>query len=250
MIPQKYIPPIKYLGGAIIIILTLGWGVYPLASSSFSEDLNDEVLVSSIPFITIFISILLGYILLIFIFIIRFNHKIPRRTYQGIDRIIIAGIIIGTIMLFQPIRLVGFQYGFSWLLISTLLYTMWSRIKPLNAMREQELTPFRPRAQVIGAIMGGIVAVLIIVSFVIMVRPEAPYNYSDRQWERGLREEQRIEIIAEAESTYRNFTIPYFIFMSLIPASFVFFVTREIIASTVSVNDEMLEASVNTITPI
>ncbi len=231
MIADKYLPPIKYLGGAIGIVLLIGLVIYPILSAGFSEEVRSEVLISSIPFVSIFVSILLGYILFMFLFALRFNHKIPYRTFRFIELTIMAGIVVGVITLFQPIRLVAYQFGFLWLLVSTLLFIMWSHVIPQSQDEGLYLAPFTSRQQLIGLVAGAVVAILIVLSFTSMTRPEEPYGYSQRQWERGLRDEQKQEIIEEAESTYQFFTIPYFIVMSLLPGAFVFFSVREIVAS-------------------
>lgn len=231
MIPEKYMPPIKILGGSIVILLVLGLVIFPIVDRAFfTEELRSEVLISSIPFVAIFVSIILAYVLSMFIFAYRFNRKIPYRTYRAIELTIIAGIVIGVIALFQPIRLVGYQYGFIWLLSATLTFILWSHVVPQSLTETPP--PFTQRDQIGGVIVAAVVMLLILVVFISSARPVEPYGYTQRQWDRGLRDEQKEEIIIEAESTFRTFTIPYFVVMGLLPSALVFFAAREVIASS------------------
>jgi len=230
MIPEKYMPPIKYLGGAIVTLLLLGLVIFPIIDRAFfTEELRSEVLISSIPFVAIFVSIILAYVLFMFIFAYRFNRKIPYRTFRAIELTIIAGIIIGVIVMFQPIQLVGYQYGFIWLLGATLIFILWSHVIPQKL--SEAPPPFTQRDQMGGAIVAAVVMVFIVMMFISSARPVEPYGYTQRQWDRGLNEEQQQEIIVQAEATYRTFTIPYFVVMGLLPSALVFFAAREVIAS-------------------
>ncbi len=260
MIAKKYIPPIKYLGSAIIILLILGGIVLPVWSDAlllrslqdYDPDAiqslqdsapddsipfiarQDKVMVSSIPFVTRFVALILGYILFMFIFALRFNHVIPYRTYRAIEILIIAGIVVGIGSLLQPEQLTAYRYSFLWLLGSTLLFIMWSHVIPKSAEESSQLAPFKISHQIVGVIAAGIVIALVLAYFLSIARPEAPYGYTERQWNRGLRDEQKQTIIQEADDTFNNFTAPYLVFMSLFPAALAFLSTREIAAAVES----------------
>lgn len=248
MIPQKYMPPIKYLGGSIVILLLLGLVVYPLIDNAFfTDEIRSEVLISSIPFVAIFVSIILAYVLFMFIFAYRFNRKIPYRTHRAIELTIIAGIVIGVIALFQPVQLVGYQYGFIWLLGATLTFILWSHVTPQPLSEAENLPPFSTRDQVGGFVVAAVVMIIILTIFIGQARPVEPYGYTQRQWERGLNDEQKQAIIVEAESTFRTFTVPYFIVMGLLPSVLVFFAAREVIASRSSSKRKVEEHSVGSV---
>ena len=284
MIADKYWPPIKYLGSASILLLLFGLIFDPLSEALLSEDTRGSVLVNSIPFVAVFITIILLFILLIFMVALRFNRLIPYRTYRPVELLIIFGIACGVFFLFQPWQLVSFQYGFMWLLGATLSFIVWSHVIPHSAREQTELPETSSRYWVgaavvivlVGLIMGleygayalltsalvfilwghfqpqttqeglpaftsgnnmtaGVLAlvVMVIIAGVIISagKPQEPYGYTQRQWDRGLREEQKAEIIAEAEDTYEQFTIPFGVFMALLPAGAVFFIAREASAS-------------------
>lgn len=90
----------------------------------------NNVLIAAIPFILIFVGILLFYITLIVIAARTFSHRIDPRLYNGVMRVIIAGILLGIVGMFQPWTITFYTYGFVLLLVSLLLYILWSHIVP------------------------------------------------------------------------------------------------------------------------
>ena len=238
---SKYFGPLKWLGGSIIGVLLFGWLFPVLIEPLLSEATRDSVLVLAIPFVTRFIALILFFILLIFMIALRYNNKIPYRTYRPIELIIMAGIIVGVVCLFQPWHIVSYEYGFLLLLISTLLFILWSHVVPQHKKAQTNLPVFKPVHHAIGAVLGVLVLGVLVYTLSMAAKPEAPYGYTDRQWNRGLREEQRQQIIEEEESTYQNFSVPFFVFMSLFPAGLVYFAAREVSAGLVSENNKKSE---------
>jgi hypothetical protein len=287
MLPAKYMKPIQILGTAAVLVLLFGLVIFPpLSESAFSEETQDSVLVSAIPFVAVFVTIILMFALLITLAALRFNGSIPYRTHHPIELLIIFGILCGVFFLFQPWELVSFRYGFLWLLGSTLGFTLWSHIVPRASRIEQEapeyatwygggvivlailaalvfgvsygayllvtgilvyilwsqgrpaayatephLPAFQLQHYLIAGVLGLVLTAVIVGVVLSASNPEEPYGYSQRMWDRGLREEQKAQIIQEAEDTYQQFTIPFAVFMSLIPGSILFFLAREIAAS-------------------
>jgi hypothetical protein len=176
----------------------------------------------------VFITIILGYVLFMFIFALRFNYLIPYRTYQAVERVIIAGIVVGIASLLQPERLAAYQYGFLWLLGATLSFIVWSHVKPQSPDLAAKNPPFKPWHHIVGVVCAGMVIAGLLAYFIPLARPEPPYGYTQRQWERGLREPQKQVIIKEAEDNFNDFTIPYLVAMSLLPAAAAFFLGREL----------------------
>jgi len=230
--PKKYIAPIKYLGGAIISILIFGLVIFdPLTEQFLSAETRDSVLVSAIPFVAVFVSIILAFILLIFMVALRFNGKIPRRTYRPVEKVIIAGIIGGIACLFQPWQIVSYNYGFTLLLGSTLGFILWSHVNPRSNKDATGIAPFSNTHQIIGAVVGLVILVGMMAVLVPSATPAEPYGYSQRQWDRGLRDEQKEEIKEAAENTFRTFTLPFLVFFSAFPAAAGFFISREVAAT-------------------
>jgi hypothetical protein len=81
-------------------------------------------------FIAGFIIILLLFVRLIQLSERRWNGKIERRRQSRIEWVIIAGIILGIAMMFQPWTVALFEPGFLLLLFSTLAFILWSHVIP------------------------------------------------------------------------------------------------------------------------
>ena len=104
------------------------------------EQQAKAILVLALPFISIFVAILLVFIYGIFVLAARFNGIIPPKVYQPIEAVIIAGIVLGVIGMFQGVTIFGYQFGFLLLLFSTLAFTAWSHVVP-KTQRTDEVSP-------------------------------------------------------------------------------------------------------------
>jgi hypothetical protein len=71
----------------------------------------------------------------------RLSEKVAQSTFDAIERIIIAGIIIGVVGMFQPWVFIGYKYGFLVLLFSTLAFIVWSHITPAATRYNEEAIP-------------------------------------------------------------------------------------------------------------
>lgn len=94
-------------------------------------------------FIVGFFTVLLLFVRLIQLAEKRWNGKIERRRQSRIERVIIAGIILGIAMMFQPWTVALFEPGFLLLLFCTLAFTLWSHViprpEPVEAKPQEEL---------------------------------------------------------------------------------------------------------------
>ena len=121
---------------ATAILLVLGGNVGPLIRSNFTEkERAANVFLEAIPFILVFVAIILAFITLISLVASVLNDNIPRRTHQIVERIIIFGIVGGVIGMFQPWWFLAYKFGFSVLLVSTLCFILWSHIRPKRELR-------------------------------------------------------------------------------------------------------------------
>ena len=122
----------------IIILFVLGFAAIPLIHKIFTEkQLTNNVLLAAIPFILIFVAIILVFITIIVIAVQYFSHRIPQRTFQIIEYLSIAGIVLGILGIFQPWTLLAYKYGFLLLLFSTLFYILWSHVTPKEEVIEE-----------------------------------------------------------------------------------------------------------------
>ena len=134
-------PVPKWLPISGVVILLLGIFVGPMITNSFSEQqLNKTAILSGISFLMIFIAIILFYAAAIWYLAYRLNGRISSRVFRIIEALLIGGIILGIVGMFQPWFFPAFRYGFYLLLASTIGYIAWSHISPAPpASRAAEL---------------------------------------------------------------------------------------------------------------
>jgi hypothetical protein len=114
-----------------VILLIAGNVLGPIIQRSFSEQaLSRNTILNGLPFIMIFVSIVLFFMSAIWLIASALNKNVPMRLYRPIETIIIAGIVIGIIGMFQPWLLVLYRIGFDLLLASTIAFIVWSHIVP------------------------------------------------------------------------------------------------------------------------
>lgn len=81
-------------------------------------------------FIVGLIAVLAAFITLIVIVARRLNGKLPRRRVGRVEAIIIGGIVLGIVLMFQQVTVSLFESGFLLILFSTLAFILWSHITP------------------------------------------------------------------------------------------------------------------------
>jgi hypothetical protein len=116
------------IAAALIVLGFVASRVIPTIVTE--QQLATNVLLSAIPFILIFVGILLFYITLIVLVASAFNGLVSQRVYRAVTWIIIGGILLGILGMFQAVAMVFYTYGFPVLLFSTLAYILWSHVTP------------------------------------------------------------------------------------------------------------------------
>jgi hypothetical protein len=91
----------------------------------------------AVYFVVGFVAILLAFIFFISFVARRISGNISRRLYGLIEGVIIAGILLGVVGMFQPWMMAGYRVGFHVLLFSTLAFTVWSHVTPREARSNQ-----------------------------------------------------------------------------------------------------------------
>jgi hypothetical protein len=125
---------------AIVALLVMGAAAGPLIQATATpEQMRDNVLLSAIPFILIFAAVVLSFITLIVLVASVLSHNISPVAYRRVERLLIAGIVLGVLGMFQPWLHILYQLGFAVLLFSTLGFILWSHIVP-RGQRQVELT--------------------------------------------------------------------------------------------------------------
>ena len=126
----------------IVVLLILGYLAGPFIKSQFTpEQLAKNVLLNAIPFILIFIAIILAYITLIILVGNYLNNNISPQAFRIVEGVLIAGIVLGVVGMFQPWFFLAYTYGFVLLLFSTLGFILWSHIAPKTQRIHEEIGP-------------------------------------------------------------------------------------------------------------
>lgn len=114
-----------------VILLVLGLIAMQVMPNVVTEEqMARNVLLAAIPFILIFAAIIIAFMSLIWFISSKLSGNIPEKTYRPIEYLLIGGILLGIFFMFQPWVFVLFRVGFFMLLASTLLYILWSHVKP------------------------------------------------------------------------------------------------------------------------
>lgn len=215
---------------AIAIALAFG-GLFKLyTDEQLSPARQQEVLIKAIPFVAVFVAVLLVYICLIVLLAVMFNNRVPQRAYRPIEAIIIAGILLGVVGLFQGWKLFGYEYGFLVLLIAVLAFIVWSHLAPMPASLSRTLPPLSRRAHLIGVIVGLVVWALVAAALVDSAKPQEPYGVGATLW--GFKtDEEKAQIRQDAEDEYRYAKVPALVLVSLLPGALAYFAARELAAS-------------------
>ena len=215
-------------GFAIAIAIVLAVGVLiSLYTDSLPEDHRVNILLLALPFVAVFVSIILAFICLIVVVAIAFEGQVPQRSYRPIEMVLIAGILLGVVGLFQGWRLYAYQLGFLLLLFSLLGFMVWSHLSPMSSRRSRRLPQLSQRAHTTGIAAAVIVWVAIAVLTASSAQPSEPYGLARALWDFKT-DEQKAEIKAEAEGDYVSTTLPLLVLVSLMPAGIVYFGTREV----------------------
>jgi hypothetical protein len=125
---------------AAVILLILGFVAQPVIRSLATEEqMASNVLLSALPFILVFVAIILTYMIIIYMVASVLSHNISPGTYRVIELIFIGGIVVGALGMFQPWTIAFFKPGFLILLVSTLSFILWSHVTPKGLLRHEEL---------------------------------------------------------------------------------------------------------------
>lgn len=116
--------------GVAIALWLAGVAAIPPVEALDPKTKTDNVILNGIPFILIFIGIIIAFIDLIIFLATRLNNNISESIYRPIETIFIVGIIVGVVGMFQPFMPTLYTVGFVVLFISTIGYIAWSHIVP------------------------------------------------------------------------------------------------------------------------
>jgi predicted lipid-binding transport protein (Tim44 family) len=92
----------------------------------------------TVIFIVGFLMVLGCFIYFIRTVSARWSGVLSQQTFDRVERIIIGGIVLGVVGMFQPWLFAGYKYGFLLLLFSTLAFIVWSHITPAATLYGEE----------------------------------------------------------------------------------------------------------------
>ena len=128
--------PLKLLITAAVL-LALSFAARP-ALEALVPDLqtSSNVLIIAIPFLLIFVPIILGYMSLIVFASKLLHQRIPEQVYKFIEYVFIAGIVAGILCMFQPWVFALFKAGFFILFGALLGFMIWSHLAMKRRRRD------------------------------------------------------------------------------------------------------------------
>ncbi len=126
------------LGVAVLLVL-IGVIAQPLIQANTTvQQRTDNAILNGIGFILIFVGIIVAFIDLIIFLATFLNRNVSERVYNPILNILIAGIVLGVIGMFQPFLFVLYQIGFGMLFVSLIGFLVWSHIVPKSVRRQED----------------------------------------------------------------------------------------------------------------
>ncbi len=124
----------------IAVLLVLGLIANQYINTTMTEEqLAENVFINAVPFVLIFAAIILGFIAIIVVVASMLDNNISARAHRIVEQILIIGIVLGVVGMFQPWLFEGYKYGFVLLLISTLCFILWSHITPKRELVQEEV---------------------------------------------------------------------------------------------------------------
>jgi hypothetical protein len=118
-------------GAVLVIVFLILRLVLPMVLSSEAGQ--------TASFLTVFLAILLAFIFFGVVFTSReLSGRVSARIYNIVEKLIIAGILLGVVGMFQPWAHVLYRIGFHLLLVSTLAFIVWSHISPRATRYDEE----------------------------------------------------------------------------------------------------------------
>lgn len=130
--------PVRLLIAAVVT-LVVGLVLQPIIAGLPEDVLVRNTIIAGIPFILIFVAIILFFIAFVWVLSSALSHNVPRRIYKPVENILIAGIVLGVIGMFQPWLHIAYRIGFHVLLVATIAFIIWSHIVP-RGKHDPELT--------------------------------------------------------------------------------------------------------------
>jgi hypothetical protein len=135
MIKIRSLIPVKMVVSAAVMLILSPIARPVIETLATKEQVSQNVLLSAIPFVLFFVSLVLVYMALIVFARNLLSNRVPEGVYRTIEYVLIAGIALGVLGMFQPWLFVLFKISFFLLLLSTLSFILWSHVILKRARR-------------------------------------------------------------------------------------------------------------------
>lgn len=112
--------------GAILVAVCVALRL--ILPGLLSQEAGDAV-----AFFTVLVAILSGYICFISFVARLLSGRVPERLFVLLERLFIAGIILGIVGMFQPWVPVFYPAGFILMFAATWIFTLWGYVIPKSA---------------------------------------------------------------------------------------------------------------------
>lgn len=123
---------------SVAILLVLGLIAMQVMPNVVTEEqMARNVLLAAIPFILIFAAIIIAFMSLVWYASSKLSGRIPEKSYRPVEYLLMGGIVLGIILMFQPWVFEMFRIGFFMLLASTLGYILWSHVRPKGESQDE-----------------------------------------------------------------------------------------------------------------
>jgi len=127
--------PAKLLVSAAVVLILSPIARPVIETLATKEQVSQNVLLSAIPFVLFFVAMVLVYMALIVFAGKLLSNRVSEVVYRIIEYVLIAGIALGVLGMFQPWLFVLFKISFFVLLLSTLSFILWSHVILKRARR-------------------------------------------------------------------------------------------------------------------
>lgn len=135
MVKIRSLIPAKLLVSAAVVLILSPIARPVIETLATRERVSQNVLLSAIPFVLFFVALVLVYMALIVFAGKLLSNRVPEGVYRTIEYVLIAGIALGVVGMFQPWLFALFKISFFVLLLSTLSFILWSHITLKRARR-------------------------------------------------------------------------------------------------------------------
>jgi hypothetical protein len=135
---KKIKPPfVLLIISALLVVFGVVYNRFILVTIPEQQQI-DNVILTAVTFISIFVAILLVYIFLINLGSQILSDRVPLKIYKPVNLVLIAGILLSVLMMMQPFSIFLYRISFPILLVSLFGFMFWSHVRPRKFPKKDE----------------------------------------------------------------------------------------------------------------